>query len=498
MTARARLTFLFAGMSLAVAIALSAALLLARSSYLYRDAGQHASLRAEIAQRLIEHEASSGGTLKVVAEGGATALVGSLRAGLEAGSELLLVLDTAGTPVFTSRVVNALSEADWTTLQSGLAVLPDGGPAGLLPIEGGTLLFARAISDQPEGIARVVAGVGTGHLLAVPRELAFTLAFVLPLIVFIAVWTAWVFLGRPFEELDNIAAEVAAITDGKSLHRRLGMREQRGELSRLVDTLNAMIARLEASFMALRRFTADASHELKTPLAVLRADVERAISDRATAHEKALALEEALQETARMTDLVESLLTLARADEGRFEVVKDPVELKPLVQEVHETGVILGEEAGVSVTLPFLAEATVLGDRSRLRQLFLNLVTNAIKYTQPGGRVDIGLGRHAEHAAFVVRDTGIGIAAADLPHIFDRFWRVDRVRSRVAGRMPTERGGFGLGLAISHWIAQAHGGSLTVSSRLGQGSLFTVTLPLAHPHSGETAAPVFDEEVAAG
>lgn len=498
MTARARLTLLFAAMAVAVAVVLSAALLLARSSYLYRDAGQHASLRAEIAARLIEHEASAGGRITAVTEGGATALVGTLRAALEAGSEILLVLDTAGTPVFTSRAVNALSEEDWSTLQSGLPVLPAGGPAGLLPIGGGTLLVARSISGQPDGIERVVAGVGTGELLAVPRDFALTLAFVLPLIVLISVWVAYLFLGRPFEELDNIAAEVAAITDGKSLHRRLGMREQRGELSRLVDTLNAMIARLETSFMALRRFTADASHELKTPLAVLRADVERAMSDRASAHEKALALEEALQETARMTDLVESLLTLARADEGRFEVVREPVDLKPLVQEVYETGVILGEEAGVGVTLPFLADATVLGDRSRLRQLFLNLVTNAIKYTQPGGRVDIGLGRHAEHAAFAVRDTGIGIAAADLPHVFDRFWRADRVRSRVAGRTPSERGGFGLGLAISYWIAQAHGGALTVSSRLGKGSLFTVTLPLAHPHSGEAAAPVFDEEVVTG
>ncbi|HUF64466.1 MAG TPA: hypothetical protein VMM17_00670, partial [Gemmatimonadaceae bacterium] len=210
MTARARLTFLFAAMSVTVAIALSAALLLARSSYLYRDAGQHASLRAEIAQRLIEHEADAGGTLKVVTEGGATALVGSLRATLEAGSELLLVLDTAGATIFTSRAVNALSEEDWNTLQSGVAVLRDGGPAGLLPIEGGTLLVARAIRDQPEGIARVVAGVGTGQLLTVPRELALTLAFVLPLIVLIGVWTAWLLLARPFEELDSIAAEVAA------------------------------------------------------------------------------------------------------------------------------------------------------------------------------------------------------------------------------------------------------------------------------------------------
>ena len=124
----------------------------------------------------------------------------------------------------------------------------------------------------------------------------------------------------------------------------------------------------------------------------------------------------------------------------------------------------------------------MLGDLTRLRQLFLNLVTNAIKYTPKGGRVEILLAREEAVVRFVVKDTGIGIAAADLPYVFERFWRADRVRSRAS-----ERGGFGLGLAISHWIAQAHGGTLEVQSRLGRGSTFTVTLPLAGaPGSGMT------------
>jgi signal transduction histidine kinase len=144
------------------------------------------------------------------------------------------------------------------------------------------------------------------------------------------------------------------------------------------------------------------------------------------------------------------------------------------VQEVYETALILGEAAGVTVNLPFTAEVTVMGDRTRLRQLFLNLVTNAIKYTPAGGKVELGLGQHPDTMTFAVRDTGIGIAAADVDHIFERFWRADRVRSRLS-----ERGGFGLGLAISQWIAQAHGGTLTAASRLGRGTLFTVTLPLA-------------------
>jgi signal transduction histidine kinase len=198
-----------------------------------------------------------------------------------------------------------------------------------------------------------------------------------------------------------------------------------------------------------------------------------------------VALEEALQEIARMSDLVDSLLTLARADEGRFDIYPVPIELEPLVREVYETAVILGEDAGLTLSLPTLENAVVMGDRTRLRQLLLNLVTNAIKYTPAGGRVEVAVTRRSgDEVAITVRDTGIGISASDLPHLFDRFWRADRVRSRAA-----ERGGFGLGLSISQWIVQAHGGTISVQSRLGRGSLFTVNLPAvaATPESSQAS-----------
>jgi signal transduction histidine kinase len=290
--------------------------------------------------------------------------------------------------------------------------------------------------------------------------------------------------------VDRIINEVEAITDGRSLHRRLPVDEAGDEIARLSSTLNAMIGRLETSFGALRRFTADASHELKTPLTVLRADVERAMSASCPPAEQLVALEEALQETTRMADLVDSLLTLARADEGRFDLHREPVPLEPLIREVHETAVILGEHAGLNVSMPVVEPATVLGDRTRLRQLLLNLVTNAIKYTPRGGRVEmaLSLSPRSDLATVSVRDTGIGIAAADLPYVFERFWRADRARSRS-----TERGGFGLGLAISQYIAQAHGGTLAVQSRLGRGSTFTVTLPV---DSGPPSAPDADASAA--
>ena len=166
-------------------------------------------------------------------------------------------------------------------------------------------------------------------------------------------------------------------------------KKERRTRTRLRTQLNEMIGRLEMSFTALRRFTADASHELKTPLAVLRADVERAMHVHQGSTEQLVALEEALHETTRMADLVESLLTLARADEGRFDLHREPVELEPMARDVLETALILGEDAGLTVTMPQSAQLSSTATTTRLRQLFLNLITNAIKYTPRGGEVEL-------------------------------------------------------------------------------------------------------------
>src|SRR5262245_48404694 len=207
--------------------------------------------------------------------------------------------------------------------------------------------------------------------------------------------------------------------------------------------------------------------------------------------DKMVALEEALQETASMSDLVDSLLTLARADEGRFDIFPVAIELEPLVRYLYETAVILGEYTGLTLSMPTLENAVVMGDRTRLRQLLLNLVTNAIKYTPRGGRVELSVARRpGDEISITVRDTGIGISATDLPHVFDRFWRADRARSRA-----TERGGFGLGLSISQWIVQAHGGTITVASRLGRGTIFTVVLPTAKEAEGATESSPSEAEV---
>ncbi|MEP6492810.1 MAG: HAMP domain-containing sensor histidine kinase [bacterium] len=386
-----------------------------------------------------------------------------------------MVLDQQGKLLYTSTLMRLLSGDDQTTVMQAVLQLGDQGGLKVTVRDSLKLLFvARHNVAVGPNISRVVAALPTDVVDLPPTLLVGTIIVIAPIIFLVSLLVAYVVVGNAFRPVDQLINEVEAITDGRSLHRRLPADASNDELSRLSLTVNAMLSRLETSFAALRRFTADASHELKTPLTVLRADVERAMHPVTDRSERMVVLEEALQETARMSDLVDSLLTLARADEGRFDIYRVPIELDPLVREVYETAVILGEDAGLSLSMPVLDNAIVMGDRTRLRQLLLNLVTNAIKYTPRGGRVELTVSRRPnDEISIAVRDTGIGIAANDLPHVFDRFWRADRVRSRAS-----ERGGFGLGLSISQWIVQAHGGTLTVQSRLGRGSVFTVNLPV--------------------
>jgi signal transduction histidine kinase len=397
-----------------------------------------------------------------------------------------MVLDQQGKLLYPSPLIRQLSGDDQTQLLRGALQLKDETGAVIVGLRGDSLrLLAVERRNATAGgnISLVIAALPTSVVDLPPQLLLGTMIVIAPIIFIISMVVAYFVVGSAFRPVDQLINEVEAITDGRSLHRRLPADSSNDEVARLGLTVNAMLARLETSFAALRRFTADASHELKTPLTVLRADVERAMHPVTNRAERMVALEEALQETARMSDLVDSLLTLARADEGRFDIHRTTVEIEPLIREVYETAVILGEDAGLQISMPSLENATVMGDRTRLRQLLLNLVTNAIKYTPRGGRVEVAVTRRIDdEIAIVVRDTGMGIAANDLPHIFDRFWRADRARSRAS-----ERGGFGLGLAISQWIVQAHGGTLTAQSRLGRGTVFTVVLPVIGSDDGDEA-----------
>jgi len=495
MSLRAWLATRFSLLLLGALVVFVFALFLARQAGASGEAATLAQERARLAQLILRRTAAAGAPITVrerrTDTDSLTAVNSPRRLQLEPRvRDLLTVIGgyiwvlgerEGDTVLYASAESRQLDSTTLETVNAALKLLRGAqassrrvslGRQGLLSREG---VMVERLETLPNGqLLRVVSAVPLAEVSLSPWELLGAAIVVMPLILALAVGGAFLIAARATEPLERITKEVVEITDGRSLHRRLHPEEGSSELARLTAQLNEMIGRLEMSFVALRRFTADASHELKTPLAVLRADVERAMHAPPGGTEQMVALEEALHETTRMADLVESLLTLARADEGRFDLLREPVELEPLARDVFETALILGEHTGLTVTMPRVENCVVNGDRTRLRQLFLNLITNAIKYTPRGGEVELQLTAIDDEVSFTVRDTGIGIAAVDLPNIFDRFYRADRVRSRQA-----ERGGFGLGLSISQWIAQAHGGTLTVQSRLHRGSTFTVTLPTA-------------------
>jgi signal transduction histidine kinase len=334
--------------------------------------------------------------------------------------------------------------------------------------------FTRSIAGAGPDVAAVLSGAPTSDVALGPERLVGAMLLIAPVILVASGFIGYFLVGRTLRPVDRLVDEVEAISDGRSLHRRLAALDTGDEFARLASTLNAMLARLERNFLSLRRFTADASHELKTPLTVLRSGIERAITHPKVAPEVLEVLDETLAEVNRMAETVDSLLMLARADEGRVPLHLEPMDIRDLLGEVAETAGILGEQARVEVTVAIPDRPVMIAaDRARVRQLLLNLLTNAIKYTPARGLIDIDSVVAGDQVSISVRDSGIGIAPGDLPHIFDRFWRADQARSRTG-----ERPGVGLGLAISKWIAEAHGGTIYVSSRPGRGTTFVVTLPL--------------------
>ena len=379
-------------------------------------------------------------------------------------------------PLYLSAAVADLATRDRETLLQAVTGLfgPDR-PAAFVRLEAAQLYVrVRFATDSIAGVPlRIAVGMPADGLSLVRLEGFASSLVAIPLLVLVSALIAFSVLGTGLRPLARLARQLEAIQHGRSLHRRVAIEGDAEEVDRLAATINAMLERLETSFASLRRFTADASHELKTPLTVLRANLERAMQQPNVPAEHLAPLEDALANTARMADLVDSLLTLARADEGRFDLHREPVAMEPLVAETIETATILGESAGITVRRLGTEPVTVSGDPDRLRQLLLNIVTNAIKYTPRGGTVSIGLERRGDQAAVTIDDTGVGIASVDVPFIFERFWRADRARVRG------ERGGLGLGLSIAEWIAQAHGGTITVTSRIGRGTTFTVQLPVA-------------------
>jgi heavy metal sensor kinase len=258
----------------------------------------------------------------------------------------------------------------------------------------------------------------------------------------------------------------------ENLSARLDVTNRRDEVGRLAITINALLARIDAAFQEQKRFVADASHELRTPLAVLRGETEVALEQERATNEYKESLELIKDEAERLSRIVENLFILARQPADGPSLVKEPVHLNEVVTDCTRAAHVLAVQKVLRLNINGpLPKVTVIGDDEMLKRMLLNLLDNAVKYTPAGGEISVALGIENGNASIVVKDTGIGIPAADQARIFDRFYRVDKARSRALG-------GAGLGLSIAHWIVAAHGGKLSVSSEVGVGTTFTVELPL--------------------
>ncbi len=271
---------------------------------------------------------------------------------------------------------------------------------------------------------------------------------------------------------------LAALTEAaeKVNERNLGEQLRRtgngDELDRLTEVFNAMTARLNDSFTRVRDFTLHASHELKTPLTVMRGEAEVAVQDKALSDTERERWAGLLDELRRLSRIVDALTLLAKADAGQLMLAQEAVRLDEVVRDNFDDAQILAEPNKIEVELTECAEATVKGDRHRLRQLLLNLVDNAVKYNQPLGRVSISLRKNAGMAELVISNTGQGIPPESLPRVFDRFYRGDPSHSQ-------EVEGCGLGLSIAQWIVSVHKGEIRIDSVPAKLTTVTMRLPLA-------------------
>ena len=304
---------------------------------------------------------------------------------------------------------------------------------------------------------------------AVRMNLTDVLSIIWVVAVMFSAIAVWFTLGQTLKPLGSITEAVEQINRADDLSRRIPYQgPENDEIGNLVGSFNQTLERLEALFTSQQRLLADVSHELRTPLTVIKGNADLMRRMKSLDEESLTSID---QEAGRLTRLVGGLLLLAQAESGKLALNMKRVELDLLVTEVfQEMSILAGSK--VRVRLNEIDQAYVHGDRDRLKQVFINLVANAIQYTPPGGEVFLSLEKIGEQARIICRDTGPGIPSEDLPHIFERFYRAEKSRTR--GRTT----GFGLGLSIANWIVERHGGRIEVDSQEAKGTTFAIWLPL--------------------
>jgi heavy metal sensor kinase len=313
----------------------------------------------------------------------------------------------------------------------------------------------------------VEVGVSTASIAALLRQLLWFMALGLPVIIAVAVSGGYLLVKRTLAPVERIASKAELITH-HNLAERLPVARSGDELERLAISLNHMISRLDDAFQQSKRFVADASHELRTPLTVLRSELESLARNPATASDPYERLGSLLQPVERLSQTVERLFALSRLDAGEAQTEWVEIDLGELVASTADQMLLLAADKGITVTCDAQGRVLVSGDRSRLKQVVVNLLDNALKYTPAHGAVHLRVTAVEGSVVLSVEDSGVGIPAEALPHVFDRFYRVDTTRS-------DDTGGAGLGLAIVKTICDAHGAAVRVASALGRGSSFHVT-----------------------
>jgi len=326
--------------------------------------------------------------------------------------------------------------------------------------------FFNPFNGQP---VVIVVGQTTTEITDVLHTFIYVIVFAMVGVIVLAGLGGLFLAERALKPVQQIT-KTAQNIEGSDLSQRINVKTD-DELGRLASTLNEMIGRLEESFNRQRQFTADASHELRTPLAIMQAEATLALSKERTPDDYRKSLETISQESDYMSSVISKLLFLARSDAGKEQLNFEGVELKELITGLSANIEVLAQDKGIKFAVDAKEELTVNGDKVKLRQLFINILENAVRYTPADGHISVSLVKQELNAVVSISDTGIGIPPEHLPHIFERFYRVDKARARADG-------GVGLGLAIAKIIAESHKGTITVASEVGKGTTFTISLPL--------------------
>jgi two-component system OmpR family sensor kinase len=323
--------------------------------------------------------------------------------------------------------------------------------------------------EQLVNVLRVGTSLGpTDRML---RRLLVGLYIASPIALLVSLMGGWFLAGRALRPVHAITQAARRITAG-DWSQRILTPHSNDEIGQLASTFNDMIGRLEVSFKQIRQFSADASHELRTPLTITKGETELALRRPRQAEDYRVVLESNLEEIDRMSRIVDELLFLSRADLGEIKLKMLPVQLDDLFREIHQQAAILGKERSIQTVITNVEPVVVEGDDLRLRELLLNLVDNAVKYSQEGQTVELALVVAGNQAKIIVQDHGIGIAPESHTRVFDRFYRTDEARAHATK-------GTGLGLAICKWIVEVHHGTINLQSTVQGGSCFTVFLPLS-------------------